>query len=149
MAKKEGSGGQPNDQTKNQIPKEEDPFKLIANLRLSGRSVKQLAARRCTKAEIALILGTTVERINERFSAEYDAGVALFKGVLRGAQTTAAAKGSVPMQIWLGKNHLGQTDSGETPEAGEQQTTLVEIYDASDPAAVAATDDEQMPDRLP
>jgi hypothetical protein len=116
---------------------------------ISARSVRTLAEHRCTKKEIALILGCPLETIEKEFGAEYEAGVAEFKRRLREAQVESMS-GSVPMQIWLGKNYLRQTDSGELPETDEEETTFVEIYDASDPAAAAAAAaDEHMPDRLP
>jgi hypothetical protein len=74
--------------------------------------VKFLAERHCTTREIAADVGITPQGLGMRkeFYPIYHA--AWLKGniSLRQAQFALAEAGNVTMQIWLGKNNLGQTD---------------------------------------
>ena len=69
-----------------------------------------LAKIHCTKEEIASIVGchrdTLYARCSDILRKGYDEG----KSSLKRLQWQSAEKGSVPMQIWLGKQWLGQKD---------------------------------------
>jgi|TARA_Y100000296_G_scaffold42647_1_gene49078 hypothetical protein len=81
--------------------------------------VEKLAAIMCTEPEIASVVGvsfTTWKRrknedpeLSERVASGRERG----KASLRRMQWKAAEAGNPTMQIWLGKNHLAQTDKNE------------------------------------
>ena len=82
------------------------------------RQVEQLAAIMCTDAEMAGVLGCHVDTITERkkeeaFSGALEKGRASGKASLRRLQWNTAKGGSTGMQIWLGKQWLGQRDKLE------------------------------------
>ena len=72
----------------------------------------------CTDEEIASILGVHVHTLQARkrdpeFLAAYEKGWNEGKVSLRRAQLRLAQKGNATMQIWLGKQILGQVDKQE------------------------------------
>jgi hypothetical protein len=80
--------------------------------------VEALAACCCTFEEIAAYIGwhpATVYRRMENpksaFAQAYERGRANGRATLRRNQYALALKGNATMQIWLGKNILGQTDT--------------------------------------
>tara|TARA_Y100000310_G_scaffold321312_1_gene378757 strand:- start:14 stop:382 length:369 start_codon:yes stop_codon:yes gene_type:complete len=81
--------------------------------------VEKLAAIMCTEPEIASVVGvsftTWKRRKNEdpELSERVASGRELGKASLRRMQWKAAEGGNPTMQIWLGKNHLAQTDKNE------------------------------------
>lgn len=85
----------------NYIP---DPTKPI-----DPQQVKELASYGCSKRDIATLLLTTIDKVEE-FSYAFDYGLAETKMRLKRVQLDAAYNGNTQMQIWLGKNLLGQTD---------------------------------------
>ena len=94
--------------------------RIAIDYELLGR----LAALQCTDAEIAAALDVSPALIVDRKQNDPEFLNVLEKGredgktSLRRAQWTNALKGNYTMQIWLGKQHLGQKD---------RQTTEVEI----------------------
>ena len=76
--------------------------------------VEKLAHIQCTHAEIASTLGVSVDTLqrNEHFAATYKRGAEGGRKSLRRMQFESANRGNVAMQIWLGKQYLGQTDKG-------------------------------------
>lgn len=75
--------------------------------------VKVLAELFCTQEEIATILGCDVRTLqkDEEFIRIYKRGLEEAKTSLRRMQYLSAKKGNVTMQIWLGKQYLGQRDN--------------------------------------
>lgn len=83
-----------------------------AKLKYDIEIVQDLASIFCSIEEIASILGIsrrTLER-DERFCELYKTGLDMAKSSLRRAQWKSVQNGSVPMQIWLGKQYLNQTE---------------------------------------
>jgi hypothetical protein len=88
----------------------------------------------CTLEEIAQVLGVsedTVERWCKRthelgFADAYKKFSATGKTSLRRYQFEAAKKGNVTMQIWLGKQYLGQTDK-PTPEGCDEEIDMEKL----------------------
>ena len=76
--------------------------------------VEKLAHIQCTYGEIASTLGVSVDTLqrNKDFAATYKRGAEGGRKSLRRMQFESANKGNVVMQIWLGKNYLGQSDQG-------------------------------------
>jgi hypothetical protein len=76
--------------------------------------VEKLAHIQCTFGEIAATLGLSVDTLqrNKDFAAIYKRGAEGGRKSLRRMQFESANRGNVVMQIWLGKNYLGQSDQG-------------------------------------
>lgn len=83
--------------------------------------VYKLACIQCTAEEIAEVVGTNVPTLKKRFGNLLDAGKQKGKQSLRRAQWEKAVNGDTRMQIFLGKQYLGQKD---TPEDGENKAPL-------------------------
>ena len=67
----------------------------------------------CTQEECAQLLGCSVDTLSNRYSDVLKTGKQQFKASLRRRQFEASevgTPGSTTMLIWLGKNHLGQSD---------------------------------------
>ena len=88
-------------------PKRGRPKKFI-DLEL----VEKLAHIQCTYPEIASTLGVSVDTLQRHkdFAATYKRGAEGGRKSLRRMQFESANKGNITMQIWLGKQYLGQSD---------------------------------------
>lgn len=75
--------------------------------------VERLAQRFCSVRTIAAVVGCDEKTIRTRFPAELAKGREEGKSKLREWQWKAAENGNTTMQIWLGKQVLGQTDKRE------------------------------------
>lgn len=103
-----------------------------------GKIVK-MAEIMCTQDEICDIYGmseqTLDERLKERgylnFRDFYKKHCGQGKRSLRRLQWQSAQDGSVPMQIWLGKNWLGQTDKTETEIVEIPPLQIIAVTDAT------------------
>ena len=83
---------------------------------IDPEQVEKLAAFGCTNSEIASFFGCHESLISKSYSRNITKGKERGKIRLRQMQWKSAEKGSVPMQIWLGKQILGQTDKQEITE---------------------------------
>ena len=81
---------------------------------VSPKTVEDLAALWCDYKEIAEMVGVNVETLKYNFSDYIIKGRNQTKQGLRKAQLKAAMGGNITMQIWLGKNILGQSDNPAT-----------------------------------
>jgi hypothetical protein len=72
--------------------------------------VLKLASIFCTTDEIAVACECSKDTLERRFAATLKKGRQNAKQSLRRLQFQSAVKGSVPMQIWLGKQYLDQKD---------------------------------------
>ena len=86
--------------------------------------VTELARLGCTAEEIASVLGCHRNTIDRRFSEVIKRGREHLKHSLRRWQVISAKNGSVAMQIWLGKQYLGQSDKQEVVERKIDYATL-------------------------
>ena len=108
---------------------------------LSDAEFKQLVGMiqiQCTRDEICGVFGmgekTLNRRLKERGEKNFDA---LYKkhqsegnSSMRRMQWKSAQSGSVPMQIWLGKQVLGQRDKADvdnTSSDGTMKPTVIEL----------------------
>jgi hypothetical protein len=75
--------------------------------------VQKLAHIQCTQAEIATAVGVSVDTLHRHaeFAEVYKRGSEAGKKSLRRMQFESATKGNIAMQIWLGKQYLGQRDN--------------------------------------
>ena len=100
---------------------------------VNTESIVELSALGCTVQEIATALKISVSLIKSRFAADVREGRVKLQKSLRKAQVSSAIdRGSVPMQIWLGKQLLGQSDKSEvathdTRQSERQALTMAEI----------------------
>lgn len=94
-------------------------------------TVKKLASIMCTQEEIANHLELNVRTLqrDEEFSRIYKTAQETGKMSLRRAQFESAIKNrSVTMQIWLGKQYLGQRENPETDkEIEELNNNIIKI----------------------
>jgi len=74
--------------------------------------VERLAHIQCTYGEIASTLGVSVDTLQRHkdFAVVYKRGAEGGRKSLRRMQFESANRGNVVMQIWLGKQYLGQSD---------------------------------------
>ncbi len=87
-----------------------------------------------TGEECASLLGMSYETLNNHlkddgyggFLEYYKRNCGYGKSSLRRLQWKAAQSGNVTMQIWLGKNYLGQSDKQEIEHSGNMGVTLVD-----------------------
>ena len=75
--------------------------------------VEKLAGYGCTTTEIANFFGCDESLIRKSYSEYLTKGRDKGKIRLRQLQWRSAERGSIPMQIWLGKQVLGQSDKQE------------------------------------
>jgi hypothetical protein len=102
-------------------------------IQLDYEQVRNLAAIQCTDLEMASVLGCSRDTLKRRkkddplFLAAYDAGKAEGRASLRRLQWRNAEQGNVTMQIWLGKQYLGQSDKTDVLSAGEKLSFKINI----------------------
>tara|TARA_B100000212_G_C27014673_1_gene380597 strand:- start:35 stop:340 length:306 start_codon:yes stop_codon:yes gene_type:complete len=87
--------------------------------KIDHQEVEKLASYGCTNTEIAEFYGCDESLIRKSFSEYLTKGRAKGKIRLRQLQWKSAEKGNVSMQIFLGKNILGQKDKLEEAELEE------------------------------
>ena len=80
------------------------------------KQLKNLARFGCTNKEMGEFFGCSPDLIGKSYSDIITKGRAEMKLRLRQLQWKSAERGNVTMQIWLGKQMLGQTDKIETTE---------------------------------
>ena len=78
---------------------------------IDKEQVKKLATLGCTNKEIADFFGCSADLIEKSYSEFLTKGRAEMKMRLRQLQWKSAEKGNVVMQIWLGKQSLGQSEN--------------------------------------
>lgn len=88
---------------------------------VTEEQVRSLALLHCTLQEIADIVGVRPDTLSNHFSATVAKAKSEAKSQLRKAQWKLALSGNATMQIWLGKNILGQTDQ---PNTGDKNDPL-------------------------
>ena len=116
------------------------------------RMVEDLGRIQSTHSELAAVLGVSVDTVerrlkdDEEFCGAYQKGLENGKSSLRRIQWKAALSGNTTMQIWLGKQYLGQRDSRQEIEYRDQTEAIHEVEElraligvlASPPNAVRA-----------
>lgn len=104
-------------------------------LKIDPKLVQDLAALGCKTNEIAVVLGVSVDTLDRRFAEEMAKGRENLRISLRRWQLESAKKGNVVMQIWLGKQMLGQTDKIE-----QNTTAKIETLSPSEVKEIIAKD---------
>jgi len=80
---------------------------------LDEEQIEALAGIGCTDEEIAVALKCSSDTLTRRFAEHLRKGRELCKTSLRRMQWKSAESGNVTMQIWLGKQLLGQKDRND------------------------------------
>ncbi len=91
---------------------------------IDTKQVEQLASFGCTNKEIASFFGCSADLLEKSYSEFLTKGRDKGKIKLRQLQWRSAEKGNTSMQIWLGKQLLGQTDQ---PAFSDEE--LIEGFD--------------------
>ena len=78
---------------------------------LDTDQIKKLASLGCTNKEISDFFGCSADLLEKRYSEFLTKGRAEQKLRLRQLQWKSAEKGNIVMQIWLGKQILGQSEN--------------------------------------
>ena len=86
---------------------------------IDSKQVQKLSALGCTNKEMADFFGCSPDLLEKSYSEFLTKGRSEMKMRLRQLQWQSASKGNVTMQIFLGKNMLGQQDKIETTELDE------------------------------
>ena len=86
---------------------------------IDTKQLQKLAKFDCTNKEMADFFGCSADLLEKSYSEFLTKGRAEQKIRLRQLQWKSAEKGNVTMQIFLGKNMLGQQDRIETNELEE------------------------------
>lgn len=79
-------------------------------LQLDEKQIREMAQIQCTVAEIAAVMGCSIDTINDRYSHIVKEGREQGKMSLRRAQFKKALEGNPAMLIFLGKHYLNQKD---------------------------------------
>jgi len=118
-----------------------------AEITIDWKQVENLLMAGCSGAEIAASLGMHPETLYDRVVKEFKISFTDYsykykqKGdsLLKAKQFESAIKDkNIPMQIWLGKNRLNQTDKNQT-----DLTTKGEKLELLPPQINIITDDKQ------
>ena len=78
---------------------------------LDTDQIKKLASLGCTNKEMGDFFGCSADLLEKRYSEFLTKGRAEQKLRLRQLQWKSAEKGNIVMQIWLGKQILGQPEN--------------------------------------
>ncbi len=95
------------------------------------RQVEELGRIQSTLSEVGAVLGCGLSTVKDRlqndpdFAAAFEKGREAGKSSLRRLQWKAAASGNITMQIWLGKQYLGQRDVHHTELTGANGEPLL------------------------
>jgi hypothetical protein len=92
---------------------------------IDADQVIRLAAIQCSYEEMAAVLDCDPSTLTRRFAQAIKKGREQGKSSLKRLQWESAHKGNITMQIWLGKQYLGQTDKVESKETQTQVKRLV------------------------
>lgn len=87
--------------------------------------IEKLAGNGCTVEEIESVEGCCRDILYRRFSDILKKGHDHAKESLRRMHWKSAAMGNATMQIWLGKNLLGQTNKHEIETTNQQVFEIV------------------------
>jgi hypothetical protein len=94
-------------------------------LQFDLRQVEDLGRIQSTHAELAAVLGVSLDTVKRRlkddpeFCTAYEKGLEHGKSSLRRIQWKGALGGNTTMQIWLGKQYLEQSDRRSFEHTGK------------------------------
>ncbi len=90
-------------------------------IEIDYEKAEKLASIMCTQSEIASVLGVSLALLEHdpEFLRIHKKGMEHGKASVRRMQFQAANGGNATMQIWLGKQYLGQRDKQDTEITGK------------------------------
>lgn len=95
------------------------PKKGAPKKEIDVKVLRNLLEIQCTITECAHVLGVSTDTLQRNYKDVINQGKTMGKVTLRRAQwRNAIEKNNVTMQIWLGKQCLGQSDSPLDEESG-------------------------------
>lgn len=103
---------------------------------LTCKQISELAGIQCTKAEAASVMGVCEKtfivflQAHKKAREAWELGQEAGRASLRRLQWRAAER-STTMQIWLGKQYLGQTDKMEENVKAEHEHRHTVVQDAA------------------
>jgi hypothetical protein len=106
-------------------------------------TIKAAASIMCTDREIASLTGIPLRTLEEHFRAEIDKNKETGKMSLRRRQWKTADEGNPALQIWLGKQWLGQVDKKEVELSSDPDKPVVVQHQDDITAALAGLNDEE------
>ncbi len=106
---------------------EKKPKKEYKKKEIDWELVEKLASIMCTQEEIAYVVGVSVDTLSRRkeFAEVIKKGQAKGKASLRRMQWKSAENGNATMQIWLGKQWLGQVEKQEINTDGSITINII------------------------
>lgn len=104
---------------------------MSRKIEIDQEQFESLCAINCTEVEVCQVLKVSIPTLlkwckktyKATFEEIYQEKSAAGKVSLRRMQFKSAKDGSVPMQIWLGKQWLGQCEKPSAPEPEEDDLT--------------------------
>jgi len=98
-------------------------------IQLDYALIEKLATIQCTQEEIANIVGVDVRTLqrDEEFCRIHKKGIEQGKSSLRRLQWKSAENGNATMQIWLGKQYLGQREPKQEIELDSNKDVIEQI----------------------
>jgi len=103
-------------------------------LPINPESVRILAATQAPVRRIAAVLGCNEKTLRNRFREVIELGREAGLNKLQQRQWQAAMEGNVTMLIWLGKQHLGQSDRAEIKQESYQLVIMHDDEPGNSPA---------------
>ena len=102
-------------------PVEEQKKRGRKKIAIDYEKAEKLASIMCTQSEIASVLGVSLGVLEHdpEFQRIHKKGMEHGKASVRRMQFQAANGGNATMQIWLGKQYLGQRDKQDTEITGK------------------------------
>ena len=102
-------------------PVEEQKKRGRKKIAIDYEKAEKLASIMCTQSEIASVLGVSLALLEHdpEFLRIHKKGMEHGKASVRRMQFQAANGGNATMQIWLGKQYLGQRDKQDTEITGK------------------------------
>ena len=91
--------------------------------------LRKLASIHCTMEEMASIVKVSVDTLERRFADVIKEERSKGKMSLRRWQWTLASKENLGMLVWLGKQHLGQSEKVEQKNMEAQEKTVAKLSD--------------------
>lgn len=123
------------------VPEKERRSRGRPRIEFDLEQVERLGLLQCTDNEIAAFFGCSRDTIANRKASDADFLDALEKGKdkgkisLRRAQWQSATNGNITMQIWLGKQYLGQADRIKSSMDANLNTGVLRVPDAMEAEA--------------